>query len=295
MKPIRSTFRSAFTLVEMLVVIGIICILIAILLPVIGKVQEQARITNTKNAIASIANAIQNYYNDQKAYPGVLPNSAFTSGVANTMTPAITTTENMVLAMCGGLETGWATPTYSFDKVGSGPIIQAQNALKQKRLTPFIEPAPGQLTPARAGTGNDWGAAGQTSPPGVATPDTTVPEFMDKFQDAKPIIYMRANVGATDVVPGYPGGGTPQYEPVWMQPYMNTSQPTAAFNTTDFPSRDVYNTDGSKYSPAPSGVQSYFNHPSIPKTAKGQNAFILISAGPDGFFGTKDDIIHPGG
>lgn len=280
--------RSAFTLVEMLVVIGIIVILIAILIPVVGKVQEQARITRTKNTMMGISNAIQLYYNDQKAYPGVLPNSAFASGVASGMTPAITMTENMVLAMCGGFDTGWATPSYKFDNVGQGPLIQSSNALRQKRLTPFIDPAPGQLTPNRAGSGNDWGAAGQTSPPGASVQDTQVPEFMDNFQEQRPIIYMRANVGAAGVV----GTGTTfQYDPAWMLPYYSATQLTQPFNLTDFPSRTVYNSAGG--GTTISGRDSYFNHASIANTPKGQNAFILISAGPDGMFGTKDDVIIP--
>jgi prepilin-type N-terminal cleavage/methylation domain-containing protein/prepilin-type processing-associated H-X9-DG protein len=69
--PAASRKRAAFTLVELLVVIGIIAILIAILLPVLGRVREQAKGAQCSSNLRQIAGALHMWLNENK-YGGTI-------------------------------------------------------------------------------------------------------------------------------------------------------------------------------------------------------------------------------
>ncbi len=61
--------RKAFTLVELLVVIGIIAILAGLLLPAISQMHRSAQITGQKADFVTIANALDAYKADFGDYP----------------------------------------------------------------------------------------------------------------------------------------------------------------------------------------------------------------------------------
>ena len=63
------TQNKAFTLVELLTVIGIISLLLALALPALNEARVQARVTGDKASLYSIGVAIESFANDMGYYP----------------------------------------------------------------------------------------------------------------------------------------------------------------------------------------------------------------------------------
>lgn len=73
--PVRHRCREgrAFTLIELLVVISVIGVLLGLMFPIYGSVQESARRVQAKNDVVQLANAVNAYYTEYGKYPITSP------------------------------------------------------------------------------------------------------------------------------------------------------------------------------------------------------------------------------
>jgi prepilin-type N-terminal cleavage/methylation domain-containing protein len=322
----HSAFRRGFTLLELLVVIGIIVVLIGLLLPAASGVRKQAQATNTRAQIGQLSAQIQAYFGDFNAFPGPIPNTqlremgpstngitlAAASGSDGMFGNRITMAENLYLGLMGGLRPLTATTfEYSHEIAGLGPRALGSTP---KKLSPYGENT--DIT-ARTVSGIISGDFKDESGDGD---DTAIPEFIDRFPNAMPLLYLRARTGiqtapgAVVVSATAKGAGAAQYDLTQVSPY--TSKDAAegyigdgktddrvprvpvgkkfyehGFTSADAPVATATTASGQPY---PYNINAALRHPTVANTPKQKDGYILISAGIDRVYGTKDDITNFG-
>ncbi len=282
--PTRRRFRPGFTLVELLVVIGIIVILIGLLLPAVKHVRLASYGASTSAQIAAISTAIQEYYNDFNAYPGPLPESQIddaclgitsngpsvysangtpvplllvspTPNLAGSFSAyEISGAQNLFLGLFGGLTVSRTNnngqtdissfqydPSQIFTITGTppgtltttvnpkGPASLSINVVKQ--YSPYMTVTSSDLSQPYP-AGNPTASFGDAA--GHMPSDTIIPVFVDRYPDALPILYMRANRGAPGVVSL---GGNVGYGGAPLSPDPATGQ---AVTSWQYDLRDVY-------------------------------------------------------
>ena len=98
--PHRGQRRTAFTLVEILVVIALIGVLAGILLVAVGGATNAARAMRTKATMESLSAAIDSFVLEHGTMPGIVPIAALhTGGSADAW---MTNTQNILLHLMGG-------------------------------------------------------------------------------------------------------------------------------------------------------------------------------------------------
>ncbi len=278
--------RRGFTLVELLVAIGIIMVLIGILLPALGKVSTKAKITDTTARMNEFAKACDFFYTQFGYYPGIVPESY----LANTPNAPISGTENALLHLMGGAirnddpnyaaaagtvltftgPTGSAPATILIKvnpiDIGKGPRIEG------KQYPPFFTPKDAQLKIA-------VGQVGQTLP---------LPDLLDAW--GQPIGYIRSS-RPTGLMTGAVADN-PQFFIEPLLPYFNsTGLGDLAIDQT---ANCVFYAAGSTLNKQEYLAQ-LIRHPAMgsfallsdAKAGTPRGKYFLFSAGPDGIFFAK--------
>lgn len=279
--------KRGFTLVELLVVIGIIAVLIGILIPTVAAVRRAAYRADTQNLITQIGSAITRYYQDFNAYPGPFSNDQIAAGgspqansVALSGASDITQSENLALGLLGGLRYDGGSFTFNAADMrqAMGPV--SMNPAAPKRYSAYMPASEDMLSGGQFGTG-----------------DSVVPEFVDTWpaDEQLPIIYVRARVGASGIISdATTASAVYQYDRRFVAPYLRPE--SGAFPGDGLTALGDFS-DASRVDDTPKGnALRYFAHPSMGgnNNASGtpveKDRFILFAAGPDRIYGTADDI-----
>lgn len=214
---------AGFTLMELLIVVLIIGVLVSIIIPVASKARQHAQAANTRALLANLGTLITTYHGDFNAYPGPLSNMEVYTTVTPGLTapeifdgtaPAtesikmsgrqayITMSENLVLGLNGGLRNVDGEIQYDTAWVGSGPQwlrgtpkkLPAYGENTTKDLSTFNIEVPQPPPPAPPVVGPMTGEYVDGN--GTAAADSPVPEYVDRFGEPLPIIYLRARAGS---------------------------------------------------------------------------------------------------
>jgi prepilin-type N-terminal cleavage/methylation domain-containing protein len=97
----RAGSYSAFTLIELMVVIVIIAVLIAILIPAVGGVRISAKRANTERQMNQIVQASGQFQTDERRLPGYF--SATDMGSSDNVVQGFSSMQNVMLDLAGGV------------------------------------------------------------------------------------------------------------------------------------------------------------------------------------------------
>jgi prepilin-type N-terminal cleavage/methylation domain-containing protein len=161
----QSMKRSGFTIVELLVVIGIIGILVALLLPAIQASRAAARALSCKNSLRQLALAVDQFYNGHKRYPPGQFNGPYKTKGADTtawswIAQILPQIDEANTYKIGGIPTSTIRNSKVADhkipllRCPSDPGATPDPASDRRSLTGF----PVALSNYKAVTGANWGA-----------------------------------------------------------------------------------------------------------------------------------------
>lgn len=263
--------RPGFSLVELLVVIGIIVLLMGILLPTLSRVRKSGQRTRAEAVLQNISAAIGVYQLQFRSYPGAAANAGVMCAGNTYLATAPTSSENLLLSLAGGLINRTGPVIYDPTLLGSGPRNLLNNQGKQ--YPPLIEGA----------KWSDPNLAHFTDADGSVCTDSGIPEFLDGYDtDPLPVLYMRANVGKTGIASE---DLTTQYDASELYPYTRHLG-----GGTKHGLRSLGLDTDAISSTAPNTARPYLKSTTLGGSPRTPDGFILISAGPDRLFGTADDI-----
>jgi prepilin-type N-terminal cleavage/methylation domain-containing protein len=277
----------AFTLIELIVVIGIIVLLLMILLPALAKARNLTRASQTRAMLTHVSASIETYFTRFHAYPGPL-------SAAQTTTGAVSGSQNMMLGLSYGIVSGsgaMAIPGASVQVKSlqvTGPVDYASRRPDGsfEQLPAFFGPTAKQVF---AFTSSAF----------------RLPVPVDSFPDGLPILYYRRNVGTDNSTSGSPPGYDFNENTAYTG--RGSSLTLVSSSGTAFVQNGTAGSVKSVFSAAELNKcvtieRDGSGNPS--STGPVHGGYVLISAGADRYYGTmsingdvkpSDDLVLVGG
>ncbi|MGD0785789.1 MAG: type II secretion system protein [Sedimentisphaerales bacterium] len=300
--------NKAFTLVELLVVLAIVAMLIGLLMPALGQVRKYAGTVKQKAQIGSIEIALSLYKNDFGQYPRSHGYDTFKNDTDPNFYDYI---------YCGAQTLAEAMVGYDLLGVHSDTVFNANGRDISNAANSLLYPVPSATEPNSLNLGKRKGPYLDRTNIGVFTPrnvfdrDTTSDNvWPDKYmicdtftavnrkigskycKIGTPILYFRADTSAenTQLIPSATMGGRVKN----IYNYYDNHNFLSLGRITDGKPHNLITAanDGSKFfSFITDSMIWNSTSPPLKRPVK-PDSFILISAGPDGIYGTKDDICN---
>lgn len=287
--------HRAFSMTELLVVIGIIAVLAGLLLVAMKGVQVAAKKTQTQSTMTTFSQACTSFQLEQGRLPGIVPESV----LVGSDSLAISGTENAVLDLMGlavrGDDPNYDTFTeadgwFEFVIDDNTPLGRIKVNIDRIGEGPRINGTPYQPYFTPKGTDDFGVTAGQTGQLGFGGVGQALPEIRDAW--GQPIMYARA-MRSTGVLAG-DAGANPQYGLSPLLPYvLSTSLGELGKDQLDEIRGSLFAIDPSKRSEmlAQAIRSPAFGLADEPLGAEAaaRGGFVLFSAGPDGIYFSKAD------
>jgi prepilin-type N-terminal cleavage/methylation domain-containing protein len=299
--------RRAFTLIEVLTVVTIIAVLLGILLPSVAMVRAKAKETAEKAQLNAISMALEAFKQDYGDYPP----SAVSYQTSSSTSPNYCGAQELAEALLGWDLMGFnPSSVWRADGTdGSGnPIYTPATANLQARKGPYLELATANVFKLSK-LFNNTGALADTN---VICDVFKVRRTIDNDSTGKPImagapiLYYKANTANKTIDPNYVTASNfytgRTYNYLDNKPLIDLGKLTANGDSGMAHPLGYFNNDyqvfyNYKYTGLPTGTYitgtGYgIRDPRIPVIMRPYNpdSYILISAGPDGYYGTADDI-----